>query len=147
MFEHNKKFYLDETGHGRVEAKISTTFEENLEQGILDMLSKYKVAPLTEVTKRFGDYPQVHNKLKDLVLENKIFMYEKKVMVEDRLKVEKTVKIVDPNASSWNPFNAQPCLTCMIMSECKVGNPVSPATCQEFQEWLDFEIELEMSEE
>ncbi len=144
MLEGNKKFYLDETGHGRYEAKINTTYESNLEQSILDLLNKCRETTLTEVTAKFGDYPQVHNKLKDLVLENKIFMYESKVKTEDRLEIEKKVKIVDPNASSWNPFNAQPCLTCMIMSECQLGNPVSPATCQEFQEWLEFEIEFEM---
>lgn len=146
MFDGNK-FYLDKTGHGRIEAKVSTTFEENLEQSIMDLLNKYKETSLNEVTKHFGDYPQVHNKLKDLVLENKIFMYERKIVVEDHLETQKQVKIVDPNASSWNPFNAQPCLTCQIISECQLGNPVSPATCQEFQEWLEFEIELELVDE
>ncbi len=140
MFNHDdfKSNFSDK----RSKDNISTSFESNLEAGILDLLNKYKDTTLTEVTKQFGNYEKVHDKLKDLMLQNKILIYKSEIDQEQG--IQKKIKLVDPSQSIWESFNAQPCLTCPIMSECKIGNPVSPATCEELQEWIEYEIELEL---
>jgi hypothetical protein len=133
-------------------SNVKTTFSSNLEEGIMGLLTKYKQTTLKQITDHFGDYVQVHTKLKDMILDGKILTYE---VNKDNITGEitnqpnyhpyelKIIKIVDPDKSFWNHMNAQPCLTCPIMSECSIDNPVSPATCDDFQDWLQSEIDLE----
>lgn len=121
---------------------VKTTFSDNLEESIIQLVEKYEQTTLKQITDKFGDYSQVHSKLKDMVLDGKILTYD--VRGKDLHPYEmKIIKMVDPEKSFWNHMNAQPCLTCPIMSECSIDNPVSPSTCDDFQDWLQAEIDLE----
>jgi len=106
---------------------------------------------MSEILERFGNYSTVRNQVKRLVLENKLVLYEleEKSIEENNFKKQE-LRMTDPDQSEWIDLTAQPCLTCPIYNECGLDNPVSPATCQEFNTWLDEEIELmelDMSEQ
>jgi len=123
-------------------SKVSTSFQQNLEYSILELVSDLEVVSLKQITDRYGDYKQVHNKVKEMLLEGKILTLDSQTDDE-----KLNIKIVDSDNTFWNPMNAQPCLTCPIMSECGIENPVSPAICDDFEEWLDAEIKLDMATE
>lgn len=126
---------------------INTSFSGYLVQSILQLIESENSASLRKVTERYGNFPQVHEKIKEMCLENKIFLYFANKDETDKSFDNMIYKIVDENKSIWNPFNAQPCLTCPIMDECGIENPVSPATCEEFQFWLEAEIDLEKAKQ
>ena len=123
--------------------KVSTSFADGLEKSILELAESRSNLLMSEVLERFGNYSTVHNQIKRLVLENKLVLYEreeKSIELNDFKKQE--LRLTDPTQSEWIDLSAQPCLTCPIFNECGLENPVSPATCAEFNTWIDEEIEL-----
>ncbi len=125
-------------------SRVSTSFDKNLEYSILELVSDLEVASLRQVTDKYGDFKQVHQKIKEMLLEGKILTYESE-LEGDQYEKQK-IKIVDYENTFWDSMNAQPCLTCPILSECGIENPVSPAMCDDFAEWLEAEIKLDMAE-
>ncbi len=124
---------------------VSTSFSKSLEKSILELTSESKTdIYMTDIFRKFGKYKNVQHQIKRMILENKILIYE---TIPDSIKrndfKSQKVELVDTTISRWVDLAAQPCLTCSIVTECKIDNPVSPANCQEFEQWLDLELELD----
>ena len=120
---------------------VETSFDKNLEIEILALFEKTKELKESEILERFGQYKQVKNKVKSLILEGKVMAYRKP---KNNDSYTKMIRIVDPKKTAWMSINAQPCLTCDIVGECGLENPVSPARCDMFIDWLDSEISLDL---
>ena len=122
---------------------VATSFVDGLEYSIIELAKKSENLLMSEVLDRFGNYQKVHETFKRLVLENKLVIYE---LEADSIQTNKfesqEIKLSDPNLSKWIDLSAQPCLTCSIFNECAIENPVSPASCIEFEAWLGEELEL-----
>lgn len=122
---------------------ISTSFNDGLEKSIIELVNTTDDLYMSDIFERFGNYETVHKQLKKLVLDNKIVLYEMQPgSFENNVWDQQKVKAVDLSVSRWIDLAAQPCLTCSIINECSINNPVSSATCEEFNNWLMEEIEL-----
>ncbi|MHA2032474.1 MAG: hypothetical protein ACW99A_21725 [Candidatus Kariarchaeaceae archaeon] len=123
---------------------VATSFNKGLENSIIELAGRTDNLLMSDVIEKFGNYPQVHQSVNRLLLDNKIILNE----LEDssypmKVYTKQLITLSDPSLSQWLDLAAQPCLTCPIFSECDINNPVSPANCDEFEEWLSEEIELE----
>jgi len=122
---------------------VATTFAEGLEKSILELAQNNSSILMSDILERFGNYSTVHEQVKRLVLENRLVLYElEEKSIEQNNFKKQQLRLTNPDKSEWIDLTAQPCLTCPIYNECGLENPVSPATCQEFNTWLDEEIEL-----
>ncbi|MHA2502741.1 MAG: hypothetical protein ACXAE3_07725 [Candidatus Kariarchaeaceae archaeon] len=122
---------------------VSTSFEDGLEKSIMELASQQKDLLMSDILSRFGNYSTVHKQVKRLVLDNKLVLHEltQNSILENNFKMQQ-LRLTDPDNTDWIDLSAQPCLTCPIFNECGLENPVSPATCQEFNQWLGEEIEI-----
>ena len=122
---------------------VATSFNKGLENSIIELAGQADKLLMSEVIEKFGNYPQVYKSVNRLLLDNKIVLDELEDNSYPMKKYSKQlITLSDPSLSQWLDLAAQPCLTCSIFSECDINNPVSPANCEEFEEWLDEEIEL-----
>ncbi len=122
---------------------IPTSFNDSLAKSIMDLVQESQEILMSDIIQRFGAYSQVHNQIKRLILDNKLVLYEtspNSILNQDFHNQK--ISMVDQSLSQWLDMAAQPCLTCATTNECAIGNPVSPATCDEFNVWLVEEIEL-----
>jgi hypothetical protein len=147
-FKTNLKFELSNAHAFGNYNKISTSFADGLEKSIIELAYTEQKLLMSDILERFGNYPKVHQQVKRLVLENKLVLRE----LEDNSLNENNyrkqqIELARPELSKWVDLAAQPCLTCPIYNECGLDNPVSPATCVEFNDWLDAEIDLEILQE
>ncbi|MHA2170241.1 MAG: hypothetical protein ACXAB7_10145 [Candidatus Kariarchaeaceae archaeon] len=123
---------------------VTTSFTDGLENSIIELAKTKDKLLMSDVLNRFGNYPQVHDRVKRLLLENKLVRRELHAHSVETKKFDALeLKIADPSLSKWVDLAAQPCLTCPIFNECAIENPVSPASCEEFEDWLQEEIQLE----
>lgn len=123
---------------------VATTFNKGLENSIIELVSSNGKLLMSDVLDKFGNYPQVHKSVNKLLLSNRIVVDELEEKSYPMKKFEKQlITLSDPTLSQWLDLAAQPCLTCQIFSECGIKNPVNPATCEEFAEWLEEEVQLE----
>ncbi|OLS24017.1 MAG: hypothetical protein HeimC2_24080 [Candidatus Heimdallarchaeota archaeon LC_2] len=123
---------------------VAITFDKGLENSIIELVSSNGNLLMSDVLEKFGNYLQVHKSVNKLLLSNRIVVNELEEKSYPMKKYDKQlITLSDPNLSQWLDLAAQPCLTCPIFSECDIKNPVSPATCQEFAEWLEEEVQLE----
>jgi len=127
--------------------KIATSYTDGLEKSILDLVYKQNDLVMSDILNKFGNYPNVHRQVKKLLLENKLVLYELEPnSVVSEIFESQQIKLVNPEVSKWVDLGAaQPCLTCFEIKECSMDNPLSPATCQDFENWLQEEIELEFT--
>jgi hypothetical protein len=127
-------------------SSVSTSFSKSLEKSILELAQEHKDIYMTDIFNKFGNYKNVQHQIKRMILENKILIYETiPNSINNNDFESQKVELVDTTISRWVDLAAQPCLTCSIVTECKIDNPISPATCQEFEQWLDLELELDAS--
>lgn len=123
---------------------VATSFNKGLENSIIELVSNSGKLLMSDVIEKFGDYPQVHKSVNKLLLANKIVLDELEEKSYPMKRFDKQlIKLSDPSLSQWLDLAAQPCLTCSIFSECDIKNPVNPATCEEFAEWLEEEVQLQ----
>lgn len=122
---------------------VATSFNKGLEISIMELAGQTDNLLMSDVIKQFGNYPQVYKSVNRLLLDNKIVLDELEENSYPMKKYSKQlITLSDPSLSQWLDLAAQPCLTCPIFSECDINNPVSPANCEEFENWLNEEIEL-----
>ncbi len=117
-------FDLEEKGSGK--------YDESLERAILQYLEKINHEPIDYETlvKEFGGYPQVKDKLKQLMFQNKI-------VVEHYNGEPRKIRLAQVHLSTWDTLDSMPCFACSRTDECGMDNPVNPVTCKEFNEWLE----------
>ena len=53
---------------------VNTSFSGYLEQGILRLIAREGAVSLHRITEKYGNFPQTHQKIKEMCLENKIFL-------------------------------------------------------------------------
>ncbi|MCH8905676.1 MAG: hypothetical protein IH840_01195 [Candidatus Heimdallarchaeota archaeon] len=123
---------------------VATSFNDGLESSILELAKNDENLLVSHIFEKFGNYPQVHKSVNKLLLENKLVLYElDKDSFQEKRFDQQHLKLARHDLSQWVDMAAQPCLTCPIYSECGLNNPVSVSTCEEFEAWLQEEIELE----
>ena len=137
--------YLSDSVAFKSLSDISTSYHDGLTRSILDMVETSDGSLTMEnVLEKFGQYETVHAQLKKLLLDNRLVLYETAPnSIANRDFRNQQIKKVDNTLSSWIDLAAQPCLTCAYVSECAIDNPVSPASCEEFNAWLVEEVDLE----
>ena len=115
-----------------LEEQGSKKYDESLEKAILQYLEKvnHDAIDYEELVKEFGGYPQVKDKLKQLMFQNKI-------VIDHYEGVPKKVRLSKIHLSTWHTLDSMPCFACVKTDECGMDNPVNPVTCKEFNEWLE----------
>ncbi len=148
IYKINEEFELRDLVAFQSLKSISTTYLDGLEKSILELAKSREELYMSDIINRFGNYPNVRKKVKRLMLENKIRLYETRPnSIENRDFEHQKLELVDKSISQWILIGGQPCLTCSLVEKCKIGNPVSPANCDEFNQWLEEEIQLEFPDE
>ena len=115
-----------------LEEQGSKKYDESLEKAILQYLEKgnHDAIDYEELVKEFGGYPQVKDKLKQLMFQNKI-------VIDHYEGAPKKVRLSKIHLSTWHTLDSMPCFACAKTDECGMDNPVNPVTCKEFNEWLE----------
>ena len=119
-----------------------TDFSTGLEKGILERVMKNPGLRYKDILSEFGDYSAVHNTIKNMIIKNQIYFLPADDSFDNPI-----IKTPNPALSEWDTMNAEPCFTCPYIDECSIGNESrNPVTCQEFNDWIDEEVQLREEE-
>ncbi|MDH5402749.1 MAG: hypothetical protein OEZ01_00685 [Candidatus Heimdallarchaeota archaeon] len=137
-------FNVENTYSSRNPNLSNMSFEAGIEGKIYDLIKDKKNLKLSDILDKYGDQPVTHNQIKKLLLENKLIMYELNPTTDNDSDYHKQeIKFADHTLSQWVNLSSQPCIMCEHFVECEIGNPISPTSCSELNQWIDDEIEFD----